>query len=94
MKFVKPAISPSGSTGCKISGHMHAFRQELRDWLWEILGMLSLLVKGFHRCLLYGPGYRLYYILHEQSVIILLAGGDKRTQPKDIKAALHVVKNL
>jgi putative addiction module killer protein len=42
----------------------------------------------------YGTGYRVYYVQHEQSVIILLAGGDKSTQPRDIKAALHLVQNL
>ncbi|MBV5303959.1 MAG: type II toxin-antitoxin system RelE/ParE family toxin [Chlorobium sp.] len=42
----------------------------------------------------YGPGYRVYYIQHERTVIILLAGGDKSTQAKDIKAALHLVQNL
>jgi len=42
----------------------------------------------------YGPGYRVYYKQHGQKVIILLAGGDKRTQARDIKTALRLAKNL
>ena len=42
----------------------------------------------------YGPGYRVYYKKHGQKVIILLAGGDKRTQAKDIKIALRLAQNL
>ena len=42
----------------------------------------------------YGPGYRVYYKKHGQKVVILLAGGDKRTQAKDIKTALHLAQNL
>ena len=41
-----------------------------------------------------GPGYRVYYIRHERSVIILLAGGDKSTQARDIKTALRLARNL
>ncbi|MEN8446220.1 MAG: type II toxin-antitoxin system RelE/ParE family toxin [Cyanobacteria bacterium J06555_13] len=33
----------------------------------------------------YGPGYRVYYKKYEESVVLLLAGGDKSTQSKDIK---------
>ncbi len=35
----------------------------------------------------YGPGYRLYFTRHGEEVIVLLAGGDKRTQAADIKRA-------
>jgi putative addiction module killer protein len=42
----------------------------------------------------YGPGYRVYYKQQGQALIILLAGGDKRTQAKDIKTALRLARSL
>ena len=42
----------------------------------------------------YGPGYRVYYKKQGQKVVILLAGGDKSTQAKDIKTALRLSRNL
>ncbi|MFH0731065.1 MAG: type II toxin-antitoxin system RelE/ParE family toxin [Pseudomonadota bacterium] len=42
----------------------------------------------------YGPGYRVYYKKQGQKVIILLAGGDKPTQAKDIRIALRLARNL
>ena len=42
----------------------------------------------------YGPGYRVYYKKQGRKVIILLAGGDKRTQAKDIKMVLRLAQNL
>ena len=42
----------------------------------------------------YGPGYRVYFKQRGRELIILLAGGDKRTQAKDIKAALRLARNL
>lgn len=41
-----------------------------------------------------GPGYRVYYIKQGPSLIILLGGGDKRTQTRDVKTALRLAKNL
>jgi putative addiction module killer protein len=42
----------------------------------------------------YGPGYRLYFIRQGQKVIVLLCGGDKSTQDKDIKAAKRLAREL
>lgn len=42
----------------------------------------------------YGPGYRVYYKKQGQKVVILLAGGDKRTQAKDIKTAQRLSQDL
>ncbi|MHB8471767.1 MAG: type II toxin-antitoxin system RelE/ParE family toxin [Gammaproteobacteria bacterium] len=42
----------------------------------------------------YGPGYRVYYKKQGREVIILLAGGDKRSQASDIKTAMRLAHNL
>jgi len=42
----------------------------------------------------YGPGYRVYFKKHGQKEVILLAGGDKNTQAKNIKTALRLARNL
>jgi putative addiction module killer protein len=36
----------------------------------------------------YGPGYRVYYFQHGQTLVVLLCGGDKRTQDADISRAV------
>jgi putative addiction module killer protein len=42
----------------------------------------------------YGPGYRVYFAARGGEVVVLLAGGDKSTQAKDIRIALRLARNL
>jgi putative addiction module killer protein len=42
----------------------------------------------------FGPGYRVYYTERDGELIVLLAGGDKSTQQKDIKSAIALARNL
>ena len=42
----------------------------------------------------YGPGYRVYFVQRGLEVIILLAGGDKGSQAKDIEAAKSLARQV
>jgi putative addiction module killer protein len=42
----------------------------------------------------YGPGYRVYFVQRGDTLVILLCGGDKRTQEKDIRAAKHLAQTV
>lgn len=42
----------------------------------------------------YGPGYRVYFVQRGLEIVVLLAGGDKSTQAKDIKAALEIAQQI
>ena len=42
----------------------------------------------------YGPGYRVYFKQQSRTIVALLAGGDKRTQSRDIETARRLARNL
>jgi len=42
----------------------------------------------------YGPGYRVYFKQQGAALVILLAGGDKNSQSRDIQAALQLAREL
>ena len=42
----------------------------------------------------YGPGYRVYFKKQGRMIVVLLAGGDKRTQSQDVNTALRLARNL
>jgi len=54
----------------------------------------SRLAKASRKRIHFGPGYRVYFTQRGMEVVILLAGGDKSTQSKDIKAALEMAWQL
>jgi putative addiction module killer protein len=44
--------------------------------------------------LFYGPGYRVYFTISGGVVVLLLIGGDKSSQEKDIAKAKAILKDL
>jgi putative addiction module killer protein len=42
----------------------------------------------------YGPGFRVYFTQREQEIVILLCGGDKSTQSRDIETAKWIARSI
>ena len=42
----------------------------------------------------YGPGYRVYFVRRGRAVVLLLAGGDKSTQARDITLAQRLARDV
>lgn len=42
----------------------------------------------------HGPGYRVYFVRRGQELVILLCGGDKRMQQRDIKRAIDMAQEV
>jgi putative addiction module killer protein len=41
----------------------------------------------------YGPGYRVYFVQRGPAIVVILCGGDKRTQAADVKRAIKIAAN-
>ena len=55
------------------------------------LGDVKPLVAGISEMRIhFGPGYRVYYTRRGQTIVLLLCGGDKSTQDKDIRRAVQI----
>ena len=44
--------------------------------------------------LFFGPGFRVYYVIRDCRIVLLLAGGSKRTQKRDIKKAKKILSEV
>lgn len=42
----------------------------------------------------YGPGYRLYYVQRGRTLVVMLCGGDKSSQDRDIRTAKAMAKEI
>jgi len=69
--------------------------KRIRNMSLGTLGKVRSLNEGlFEAKIDYSSGYRLYFVNKEQRIIILLCGGDKRTQKEDIKNARNMAKEI
>ena len=85
----------AGCAGCKMAGPKRASPPGSRAWRWEIPVTPRASAKASWKCgSITGPGYRVYYINRGAEIVILLCGGDKRTQRQDIKRAQELAERL
>jgi putative addiction module killer protein len=42
----------------------------------------------------HGPGYRVYFVRRGDLIVVLLCGGDKRTQDRDIARAIRLAQEI
>ncbi len=86
---------PNGLTICATYADVPAFKRESGALVVGHAGDAKPVGEGVSELRIdYGPGYRVYFKKQGRSVVILLAGGDKRTQSRDIEAALRLARNL
>ncbi len=71
-----------------------ACKPESSEFAWAISVILPVGEGVSELRIDYGPGYRVYLIRQGSEVVVLLGGGDKRTQDKDIKAAIKLAQGL
>lgn len=75
-------------TKARITGNVNKMRRGLfGDWKEIDAGVFEMRMD-------FGPGYRVYYARHEKTVIILLGGGVKNRQQRDIGAAKMLWKEV
>ena len=79
---------------CGIPAHGLAFWFVSSVWQPEMRKMSGLGEGVSELRIDYGPGYRVYFKRQGRMIVILLAGGDKRSQSDDVGTALRLARNL
>lgn len=97
IEFARPTYLPSGLTACATSRRERVFKPGLSASppATGNPGDVEPVGEGVSELRInYGPGYRVYFKQRGRELIILLAGGDRSTQAKDINVALRLARNL
>jgi putative addiction module killer protein len=75
--------------------YQKAIVKRIRSMSLGLLGKTKSLMGGlFEAKIEVGPGFRLYFANKGKQTIVLLRGGDKSTQEKDIERAQNMVKEM
>jgi putative addiction module killer protein len=95
LKFAKPRSLLGGLTVCEIFKQGRVYKLELNGLAQGNPGDVQPVGEGVSELRIhYGPGYRVYFQQRTRTLVVLLAGGDKSTQARDIKTALQLARNL
>lgn len=94
-QIIKTAYFEKWQKGLKDTKAKAKIEVRIRRMETGILGDIKPVGEGVSETRIhYGPGYRLYFCQRGEVVIVLLCGGDKSTQSKDIERAKEIKKCL
>ena len=94
-RYARLSNTPNGSTACVTGRQRLALIIRIRRLSLGNPGDARAVGQGVSELRIdYGPGYRVYFKRRGELVVILLAGGDKRTQERDIKLAIELARDL
>lgn len=94
-QIIKTAYFEKWQKGLKDTKEKAKIEVRIRRMETGILGDIKPVGEGVSETRIhYGPGYRLYFCQRGEVVIVLLCGGDKSTQSKDIERAKEIKKCL
>ena len=85
----------TGWIGYVTSARKHESLRASGGWNRKIRGDIRALGRGLIEMRIdFGPGYRVYWVRRGRSIILLLCGGDKRSQQRDITKARALIEEL
>ncbi len=92
-KSTRARLSTSGCSACVTAQRAPGSRPDCPDGPGNP-GDAKPLRHGIHEMRIdYGPGCRVYFLQRGQTIIVLLAGGDKRMQDADINRAIEIARD-
>jgi putative addiction module killer protein len=95
MKFAKQTITRDGFRSCAIVKREGESSPAFGDFRWGDPGDVAPVGEGISEMRInYGPGYRVYFTEIDAAIFVLLIGGNKKTQARDVRKAKELARNL